>query len=119
MGDRANIFIVQKRDADGNATHGVGVYAHWAGLDLFDAALAALPKAMKRVGDPSYFTRILIQNVLDALADANDEYGFGIWSDGPDDNEHPILVIDANTGQTYKTDENSYRVRAPFVPTLR
>ncbi len=53
MGDRSNVFFK-------NGAHGVGVYGHWAGLAMADAAMAVLAsKAFKaRLGDANYATRI-------------------------------------------------------------
>lgn len=97
MGDRSNVFIQTARNDDGT-WRGVGIYAHWGGERLHEAALEALPLALRRKGDESYFTRIMVQNVLNAVARPDEETGAGIWTDFPDDNEHPYLVINAVTG---------------------
>lgn len=108
MGDRSNVFI-QQGVKDGRA-YGVGIYSHWHGTALHDVAVSVLPKAASRIGDPSYFTRIVIHNILASIADHDSELGFGLWSDshGEPDNEHPILVIDANTGRYWMTGEGGY-----------
>lgn len=108
MGDRSNIFI--QTNKDGGQWNGIGVYSHWHGTTLHDAALKALPKAAGRIGDESYFTRIVIHNVLLAVADADSETGTGIWTGNyPPDNSHPILVINALNGVHWFTDEDSFR----------
>lgn len=97
MGDRANVFIQQ--DTDPIRRSGLGIYAHWAGLNLHTVALEGLSKAQPRIGDPSYATRIIVNHVLvryDRNADTTT--GFGLWTNYPDDNEHPYLIINAMTG---------------------
>jgi hypothetical protein len=108
MGDRSNIFIQQGQKADGTWT-GIGVYSHWHGTQLHDAAIEALPKAQGRIGDDSYFARIVIHNVLVAVADPDSETGTGLWVDGIPDNEHPILVINAHTGDHWYASEETFR----------
>lgn len=104
MGNRSNIYIQQTRNDDGK-WEGIGVYSHWSGTLLHDVAIKHLDAAKARTGDPSYFTRILVHNILDELTDRNSETGFGLWSSalGMDDNEHPILVINADTGRHWYT----------------
>jgi hypothetical protein len=116
MGDRSNVFI-QQGEKDGKA-YGVGIYSHWHGTTLHDVALEALPKAAGRVGDPSYFARIVIHNILARIADADSATGFGIYSDahGAPDNGYDILVIDANTGRYWLTGEGGYLTPESVAP---
>ena len=107
MGDRANVYIQMEPTEDG--WDGIGIYAHWEGTTLHDVALQALPMAMKRQGDPAYFARILIHNILVQLADPGSETGFGLWVTQPCDNEHPILVINALDGTHWYCGEADYR----------
>jgi hypothetical protein len=95
MGARSNVFIQDGRGA------GVGVYAHWGGEELHECVRRNLPAAMPRAGDPSYFTRILVQRVMNEMFDPNRETGGGLWVGGPDDNSYPILVVDSMTGDTW------------------
>jgi hypothetical protein len=46
---------------------------------------------------------------LNALDPECSETGYGVWTDRMDDNEHPILVINATTGQAWFTDPDSIR----------
>lgn len=110
MGDRSNVFI-QQGVKDGRA-YGVGIYSHWHGTTLHDVALEVLPKASSRIGDPTYFTRIVLHNVLARIADVDSEAGFGLWTDsiGIPDNEHDILVIDSKTGRYWWTGEGGYNL---------
>ena len=108
MGDRSNIFIQQEMGDDGQYV-GIGVYAHSHGALLHDEAIALIPKASVRLGDTSYFARILIQNLLRGFASPDRDTGAGLWVSHPDDNEHPILVINAHTGEHWFCDEQSYR----------
>jgi len=109
MGDRSNVYIIQGEE-DG-LTYGVGVYSHWGGEAFQKAALSLVEKAAERAGDTSYFTRILIHNLLDAEADPDSPTGVGVWTteSGMDDNSHPILVIDARTGLHWYATERGYR----------
>lgn len=113
MGDRSNVFIQQDFDKESEKWAGIGLYSHWHGEDLHVTAIAEIEAASARKGDPSYFARILTQRVLNALADPDSETGFGLWTTGPDDNEYPILVINANTGQHWYADESTYRDSQP------
>lgn len=109
MGDRANIFIQTDKRADG-LWNGIGVYSHWHGEGIHQAALAALPKAEGRIGDEAYFARIVIHNVLVAVADPDSETGTGLWTEYPCDNDgYPILVINAETGEHWFTGIDNYR----------
>ncbi len=99
MGDRSNLYFK-------NGEHGIGVYGHWAGPGMAEAAVRVLqnPAFKARIGDASYATRIGVQTVLETLgASASEETGFGIWSSatGPDDNGYRFLVIDVRSGQLY------------------
>lgn len=109
MGDRSNVFIQTQPSLDGERWSGIGIYSHWHGTALHDAALRALPKASGRIGDPSYLTRIIVHNVLHEIADVDSLTGFGLWVEYPDDNEHPILVINAMTGDHWLAGNATYR----------
>ena len=93
MGDRANIcFIQDTNNKDG--AKGVYLYSHSEGTDLYKLAAKALnsPDARSRWSDIVYLTRIVIQDIL---RDKEGPLGWGI-SASLTDNEHPILVIDAD-----------------------
>lgn len=97
MGARSNLFFK-------NGNDGIGIYSHWAGKDMADAAMAVLEsKAFKnRLGDSSYATRIGVQLALEQLgSQSGSETGFGLWTaeSGVPDNEFGIIVIDVNTGK--------------------
>jgi hypothetical protein len=103
MGDRSNLYFR-------NGDSGVGVYAHWAGLQMAEAAAAVIanPAFKARVGDISYATRIGVQTALEALGvKSGEETGFGLWTSatGPDDFEYPFIVIDLETGDCFVTRE--------------
>jgi hypothetical protein len=72
MGARTNFTIVTTEDPNQN----INLYSHWGGdSGVMDLALA-LQKAMPRMGDTSYFVRILIN----ALQDEHEgETGYGIY----------------------------------------
>lgn len=112
MGDRANTFI--QTDNLGNGTWaGIGIYSHWHGTRLHATVLDHLPFAKQRLGDPSYFARIIVHRVLIDIADDTSPTGFGLWTTGPDDNEHPILVVNAMTGHHWYVDEGSWAYDEP------
>lgn len=113
MGDRSNVFVRQDTTPDGDAT-GIGVYSHWGGSAFQRKAIECLPLARGRIGDETYFARILIHNLLIGAADPGSETGHGLWTESPPDNEHPILVIDANTGHYGYCGEHEFRT---FIPT--
>src|SRR5580765_7562622 len=99
MRDRSNVFFRSDK-------HGIGVYAHWAGEAMADAAMRVLKsKAFNdRLGDEHYAMRIGVQIVLAALgADPKSDTGFGLWTPatGPDDNEYRWIVIDVETGDLF------------------
>lgn len=109
MGNRANVFIQTDYNPNTNEWDGIGIYSHWHGTALHTAALDALPAALRRAGDPSYFTRILIHRILVAVADPDADTGTGLWTTFPCDNEHPILVVNAETGHHWLAGEDDYR----------
>ena len=88
MGDRANVIIKQdEKEAP------VVIYSHWGGTSLENGALeGAISKAEGRVGDPHYFTAILVNDLMDAGLVS----GIGT---SLDDNEHPIMVVNSMTGE--------------------
>jgi hypothetical protein len=103
MGDRANVYLR-------NDNSGIGVYGHWAGLGMAEAAMAVLANDAfrKRLGDASYATRIAVQTIFAAVgADPNEETGFGLWTSasGPDDNEYRFIVIDVDSGELFVSDD--------------
>jgi hypothetical protein len=122
MGDRSNVFFRSGRD-------GIGVYAHWSGESMADAAMRVVKsKAFNaRLGDANYATRVGVQLVLETLgADSKSDTGFGLWTSsmGPDDNEYRWIVIDVDTGQLFvaknwKKPTPSERVAKPTVAEIR
>jgi hypothetical protein len=72
MGARTNFTIVTTEDPNQN----INLYSHWGGdSGVIDLALA-LQKAMPRMGDTSYFVRILINALQD---DHDSETGYGLY----------------------------------------
>jgi hypothetical protein len=120
MGDRSNVFIQTRRLEmtwpDGSTVHrwaGIGLYSHWHGTDLHDAAIDAATSevARRRIGDESYFARIIVhRTLLTCAADADADTGFGLWThdDGMPDNEHPVLVINALNGHHWFVAEGDH-----------
>lgn len=104
MGNRANVQFRFGADAKAPV---INLYSHWNGTRLTGTAVKWLnsPVARCRWDDASYLTRIVVHNILDELADPDDELGFGL-SYFPDDNEHKILVLDVEN-RTYELGEYS------------
>lgn len=72
MGARTNFTIVTTKDPKQN----INLYSHWGGdSGVLDLALA-LNKAMARMGDTSYFVRILINALQN---DHDSETGYGLY----------------------------------------
>lgn len=92
MGDRASVIIKQ------NDKQGIEIYGHWAGIDIIKTLSYALQIAEERFDDISYFNRIIIQNILNNIADANKSTSAGIeicdWNESNhgDLNNHPVFI---------------------------
>jgi hypothetical protein len=122
MGDRANILFRSGKD-------GIGVYAHWAGLDMANAAMKVLKsKAFQdRLDDATYAMRIGVQIVLETLgASSKSDTGFGLWTPatGPDDNEYRWIVIDVESGDLFvssnwKKTSPADRIAKPTLSEIR
>jgi hypothetical protein len=94
MGNRAHATITS------NYGPPIYVYTHWLGeAGLIEALTAAVenPVAQARVGDAEYFTRIVLHKFLLAVADPDQDTGFGIGTSEPDG--RLCLTINANTGK--------------------
>lgn len=111
MGDRSNIFI-QQHERDGQWI-GIGVYSHWGGTSMQEAAIVAASESVERLGDPSYFARRVIHKVLNACADPDSPVGCGLWTETCDDNEYPVLVINAHTGLAWTCGDAEIHNSAP------
>lgn len=116
MGDRGNIFVVQKRDADERAI-GVYLYTHWSGYRIKQVAAEALssPAGRARRSDPAYLTRIIF-DVL-TRGEQGGETGYGI-SAVMEDNEYPVVVIDATCGRAWLSPEGCEREPGPEAATF-
>lgn len=122
MGDRSNVLFRSGKD-------GIGVYAHWGGESIADAAMRVIhSRAFRgRLGDAHYAMRIGVQIVLETLgADSKSDTGFGLWTPqtGPDDNEYRWVVIDVDSGdlfvaKNWKKPLPSERVARPTVSEIR
>ena len=93
MGDRSAIVI---RVAEDKA---IEIYSHWNGKGIVYKLPEALEVAKDRYNDVAYFTRIVIQNVLNSIVSENSESGAGIsicdWMDNYDAghlNYEPVFV---------------------------
>lgn len=77
------------------------IYTHWNPAGLVAALKEAVesPIAQARVGDPEYFNRIVIQRVLMAVADPNDDTGYGISTSEPGSDAGCIATVNSLTGK--------------------
>lgn len=95
MGDRANIFVVDRPQATAADTEATGIYlyTHWNGsewpLRLRDALSS--PVARRRWSDSSYLLRIITDVLFKDIRDL--ETGGGISTE-IGENEYPITVLD-------------------------
>lgn len=72
MGARTNFTIVTTEDPNQN----INLYSHWGGDTAVMDLARALNAAMPRMGDTSYFVRILINALQE---DHNSETGYGLY----------------------------------------
>lgn len=101
MGDRANIVVLQPVDEGA-----IYVYSPWDGLEGMFAKLQKALRRKHRWGDPSYLCRIIIAEVI--RNDLDDETGYGI-STYLCDNEHPLLVVNAEANTVSLSAEDAPR----------
>lgn len=98
MGDRSSIIIRQHYYAK---DQGIEIYGHWAGVSIVNNLQKALSRSEGRWNDEEYFTRIVIQNILDYIAVADSLTGCGIGivenykKSGHGDLEYPPVIVDA------------------------
>ena len=90
MGDRANVFVVERQGKDAKDVKGVYLYTHWAGHELAQVVQDALAKRW-RWDDDSYLTRIIFDEMT--KGDHGAETGYGI-SASMGDNGHQIIAVD-------------------------
>lgn len=105
MGDRANVLVLQY-----GAAPPITLYSHWGGDEFLRACRDAITDETRRqpngesvrsrVGDPSYFTKLLIAAVQDQISGIST--GLGDTSDRP----NHILVIDSTDGSHWWVTSN-------------
>jgi len=89
MGDRGNIFFVDRLEAEG--LEGIYMYTHWSGSMLPLIVRDALERGRERWGDPQYLARIVFCELIkDAILE---ETGYGLGTRLVD-NEHIVIRID-------------------------
>lgn len=104
MGDRSSIIIRQNHHAN---DQGIEIYGHWAGVGIVNNLQKALTRAEDRWDDEEYFTRIIIQNILDDISIANSSTGCGIEivenykKSGHLDLEYPPVIVDATERKVF------------------
>lgn len=116
MGDRANIYVVDRRPAaaDDTETTGIYLYTHWNGSNWPELLREALRSdaARRRWSDEPYLLRIISDQLFKDIRDS--ETGGGI-STMIGDNEYPITILDmVNRTVSWapegsETDRNAWR----------
>lgn len=115
MGDRSNVFIQMEQNSITEVWSGIGLYSHWGGKEAQEKAIVIAKECTERLGDSAYFTRRLVHKFLNSVDPDAGETGHGLWTDaiGMPDNEHKVLVINAQSGEYWYTDEVSFQEDAP------
>ena len=95
MGDRA---MAEIKVEDGS----LYFYTHWTGHRLQADAEAALAKALPRLGDDSYATKIVLDSLIESSGARDQETGAGIML-GPNaedeyNSDSPSVIIDLVLG---------------------
>lgn len=87
MGDRGNIQIHQPE-----AREDIYLYTHWTGSYINEILALGLAKskAVGRLGDPAYATRIIFDTLTNC---EGEDTGYGISVGSPCDNEHDIPLV--------------------------
>jgi hypothetical protein len=122
MGDRANIFVIDRPKAakDDHEVTGIYLYTHWNGSEWPEMLRQALSSAnaRRRWDDESYLTRILISQLY---ADDHDSDTGGGVSTMLTDNSHEIVIVDipaqivAFAPEGQETDRNNWTDSMSFA----
>ena len=89
MGDRGNIFFVDRREGD--ALVGVYMYTHWSGSVLPGVVRDALIRGRGRWGDSPYLARIVFCELVQEAVLEETGYGLGTCIG---DNDHNVVRVD-------------------------
>lgn len=98
MGDRANIFAVDREASDDGTVQGIYLYTHWRGEGWPEHLRLALntPAARRRWHDDCYLLRIVIDQVFADLRDEETGGGVGTVRTCA---EYPTIVLDLHGQQ--------------------
>jgi hypothetical protein len=94
MGDRGNIYFVDRREGD--ALAGIYMYTHWSGSMLPGIVRDALIRGRGRWGDPQYLARIVFCELIQGAVLEETGYGLGTFIG---DNEHNVVRVDDLTSR--------------------
>lgn len=118
MGNRGNIFVVQdtKQLMSDGGVCGIYLYTHWHGDRWPDLLRLALdrPTARNRWGDPSFLTRILVNELYDDLGKS--ETGGGI-SAQLEDTDHDIIVLECDAERVHFAEPGDERFESRWYGT--
>jgi len=93
MGDRR---MAEIKTSDGS----LYVYVHWSGSQLPFMAQQAVLKANPRLGDESYWTRIVVDQLTKEGRDRETGFGLMLKPNAEDsyNDDKPSVIIDAKAG---------------------
>lgn len=102
MGDRR---MAEIKTSDGS----LYVYTHWHGYDFPKMARAAVKVAAPRLGDETYWVRIVVDQLTKAGRDQETGFGLMLKPNCEDsyNNDSPSVIIDAVTGEVTVIGEDS------------
>src|SRR5277367_2869417 len=106
MGDRGNIAIKQHDSTVKEESAFLYLYSHWAGRSLPHKLQKALIRGKDRWSDEPYLSRIIFCEMIGSGNELQELTGFGITT-YITDNEHPLLVVDAETNTVSAAHEGS------------
>lgn len=91
MGDRTNYTIVTTDNPDQN----INIYAHWDGTESVSILQHALTQALPRIamGDTSYATRIIVDQLTKHGRDSETGFGIYIGSEIETEEEHEYKEV--------------------------
>jgi hypothetical protein len=111
MGDRSNVVIESNLYPSGSGTERVYLYSHYDGASIIDSAVHGIQSG--RSTDGPYLTRVIFADMI--KDDMESETGYGI-SASITDNEHPLIVIQPDTGSVLVENASDGKALAGPVP---
>jgi len=107
MGDRANVYVV-----DRDPEHGIYFYTHSSGTEWPEELQKGLKFGRERWDHPSYLTRILASSMFADCAGRTTGGGISTFLC---DNKYPILICDIPNGNVAVASEGRERDSAAWL----